>query len=226
MLAIAHAGGALRGVPYTNSLEALDASYAAGFRWFEMDFLRTADGFLACRHDWRDFGARPPTLHGLRDALAHAYTPADAGSLSAWMRAHPDAVLVTDVKEDDQRPVLADLLEARIDPDRTVVQLFSPAEDAAVAALGFARRSLILYRTRARPRTLAAYAQAARPVAIAQSLAEARAGARLKDVPAPFWTYTVNDPRDAGHLARQGCAGIFTDTLRPGTHGLTATPDA
>ena len=226
MLAIAHAGGALGGVPYTNSLEALDASYAAGFRWFEMDFLRTADGFLACRHDWRDFGHRAPSLHGLRDALAPRYTPADAESLSAWMAAHPDAILVTDVKEEDQLPVLADLLEAGLDPARTVVQLFTPGEDGAVARLGFPRRSLILYRTRAKARTLAAFAAAARPVAIAQSAAEAWAGTRLRGVDAPWWAYTINDPREAAHLARLGCTGIFTDTLRPGTHGLTATPGA
>ena len=226
MLAIAHAGGALDGIAYTNSLEALDASYAAGFRWFEMDFLRTADGHIACRHDWRDFGHRAPSLHGLRDALAARYTPADAQSLIAWLAAHPDAVLVTDVKEPDQVPVLADLLAAGLDPARTVVQLFSPGEDPAVARLGFPRRSLILYRTRARARTLAAFAEAARPVALAQSLGEARAGARLRGVPAPWWTYTVNDPRDAAHLAASGCSGIFTDSLRPGTAGLTATPDA
>ena len=223
MLAIAHAGGALDGMPYTNSLEALDASYAAGFRWFEMDFLRTADGAVACRHDWRDFGGAAPTLAALRAALP--YTPADAQSLARWLSDHADATLVTDVKEADQRPVLADLRAAGIDPARTVVQLFSPAEDRAVAALGYPRRSLILYRTRARARTLEAFARAARPVAIAQSLAETRAGERLRGVAAPFWTYTVNAPRDAAHLARLGCAGIFTDRLRPGTSGLTAVPD-
>ena len=224
MLAIAHAGGALDGVPYTNSLEALEASYAAGFRWFEMDFLRTADGHTACRHDWRSFGGTAPTLAALRAALP--YTPADAKTLAAWLAAHRDAVLVTDVKETDQLPVLKELLAAGVEPARTVVQLFSPGEDDAVARLGFGRRSLILYRTRARAHTLAAFARAARPLAIAQSLAEAKAGARLRGVQAPWWAYTVNDPRDAAHLARLGCGGVFTDTLRPGSDGLAATPDA
>ncbi|MEM1160411.1 MAG: hypothetical protein AAGJ28_05720, partial [Pseudomonadota bacterium] len=41
---ITHAGGLLNEVPYTNSLEALRANYAAGRRVFEVDLIETADG--------------------------------------------------------------------------------------------------------------------------------------------------------------------------------------
>jgi glycerophosphoryl diester phosphodiesterase len=34
---IAHAGGAINQQTYTNSLEALNANYAKGFRFFEID---------------------------------------------------------------------------------------------------------------------------------------------------------------------------------------------
>ena len=52
---IAHAMGAIDGVPYTNSLEAFQANYAAGFSVFEVDFGWSADGEPVCVHDWPHF---------------------------------------------------------------------------------------------------------------------------------------------------------------------------
>ena len=49
---IAHAGGQFNGATYTNSLEALDRNYGAGFRAFEIDLSFTSDGELVCLHDW------------------------------------------------------------------------------------------------------------------------------------------------------------------------------
>ena len=49
---IAHAGGQFNGATYTNSLEALDQNYEAGFRAFEIDLSFTSDGELVCLHDW------------------------------------------------------------------------------------------------------------------------------------------------------------------------------
>src|SRR5690625_6358053 len=43
---IAHAGGAIEGFNYTNSLEALNHAYDQGVRLFEMDILETSDGKL------------------------------------------------------------------------------------------------------------------------------------------------------------------------------------
>ncbi|MBB4658984.1 gamma-glutamylcyclotransferase [Parvularcula dongshanensis] len=222
MLAIAHAGGALNGRPYTNSLEALDASYARGFRWFELDFKRCSDGAIGCRHDWKDFSGRAPSLEALKQRFAGVYTPLCATSLSAWMAAHPDAVLVTDVKEDDQLPVLRDLLAAGVPPGRTVVQLFDPQEDEPVAALGFPRRSIILYRYQGTSRALRAFVDAARPVAVAAAQGEARRLSRLRG--AARWVYTVNAPDALAGLAARGVSGVFTDDLGPGRDGLTAVP--
>jgi len=54
VLMIAHAGGGINGMPYTNSLEALDLTYKKGFRVFEMDFSLTTDNHLILLHDWDD----------------------------------------------------------------------------------------------------------------------------------------------------------------------------
>lgn len=222
MLAIAHAGARHRGASYTNSLEALDHAYARGFRWFEMDFARTADGAVACRHDWGDFGGAAPTLAALRARFAGRYTPADAGTLAGWLAGHPDATLVTDVKEADQVPVLADLVAAGVPKDRTVVQLFDPGEADRVAALGYARRSIILYRYAGGLHRLRRFATPGTVVGL--SVAQALAGLHRRVPGCAAWVYTVNRPGLARHLAGLGVQGVFTDDLAPGAAGLTAGP--
>lgn len=43
-LMIAHAGGGINGLSYSNSIEALDLNYDKGFRIFELDFSWTSEG--------------------------------------------------------------------------------------------------------------------------------------------------------------------------------------
>lgn len=49
---LCHAMGAIGTDTYTNSLEAFEASYRAGFRTFEVDLLMTSDGEVVLMHDW------------------------------------------------------------------------------------------------------------------------------------------------------------------------------
>ncbi len=225
MLSIAHAGGAFNGEAYTNSLEALDTAYGRGFRWFELDFKWTADGHIGCRHDWRSFGGTAPTLADLKARFEGCFTPADAESLAGWMAAHPDATLVTDVKEDDQIPVLEGLAAAGVPAGRTVVQLFDPDEDEAVARAGFSLRSIILYRYKGSAHRLDAFLrrEADPPTAVGLSLAQARNGLAKRLEGLPLWVYTVNRPADVRHLRGMGAEGLFTDRLAPEGLGLTAT---
>jgi hypothetical protein len=127
---VAHAAGGLEdGSTYVNGVDALDASYARGYRYFEMDFRRTTDGALVCSHDWdRDFGGDKPdfqTFSRVNTTLKHqlcTYT-----SLVLWFRNHHDAILISDAKEDvtginielrraPRRPVDADRLRPRKRP--------------------------------------------------------------------------------------------------------------
>ena len=51
---IIHAGGRIDGVTGTNSLEALEETYAVGGRAIEIDFDWTSDGHQVCIHDFTD----------------------------------------------------------------------------------------------------------------------------------------------------------------------------
>ncbi len=49
-VAIAHGLGRVRGAAKTNSIDAFEANYERGFRWFEVDLDTTGDGALVCIH--------------------------------------------------------------------------------------------------------------------------------------------------------------------------------
>ena len=96
---IAHAGGAIDGINYTNCREALDFSYSKGCKLFELDLVLTTDGKIVAQHDApgiteAEFMARP---------IEGKYTPMNMESIILWFRNHPDAILVTDKTNDPQR---------------------------------------------------------------------------------------------------------------------------
>ena len=107
---VAHAGGAVNGVAYTNSREALDQHYASGYRVFELDFDWTSDGRLVVSHDWATtssfFGVAPHVFSyaefvsaARRDGL-HQMSFED---FRDWLRVHRDAFIVTDTKDSNLR---------------------------------------------------------------------------------------------------------------------------
>jgi glycerophosphoryl diester phosphodiesterase len=106
---VAHAGGAVRGLTYTNSRDALDENYAKGYRVFELDFEWTTDDRLVLVHDWRhtssQFGV-PPHVFSYKEFVGrtrrdklHQLTFED---LHEWLRDHRDAFVVTDTKSSNE----------------------------------------------------------------------------------------------------------------------------
>lgn len=52
---IAHAGGEIDGIKYTNSLEAVNQSIKLGANFIELDLRTTSDGVIVAVHDWNEF---------------------------------------------------------------------------------------------------------------------------------------------------------------------------
>jgi glycerophosphoryl diester phosphodiesterase len=140
---VAHAGGAVRGLTYTNSQEALDGHYAEGYRVFELDFDWTSDGRLVVIHDWEktsaQFGTKPHVFSydeyvssRRRDGL-HQLTFED---LCKWLQTHRDAFVVTDTKASNIR--FLRYLQASgsdIGP-QLIVQIYRMSELQAARQLG------------------------------------------------------------------------------------------
>lgn len=148
VLRVAHAGGAVYGLTYTNSLEALNHNYAKGFRYFELDFNYTRDGNLVCLHDWdkvfkKLWGYTPQEVLNLAEFEVFArqnpagITPCTMSSLAQWMSQHPDAKVITDVKDHNVK-ALASMRTLLPDAQRRVIpQVYQPDNFSRIKRLGY-----------------------------------------------------------------------------------------
>lgn len=137
---LCHAMGAIGTDTYTNSLEAFEASYQAGFRTFEVDLLMTSDGEVVLMHDWNkamqpDFekGYIPTLEEFLQAPILGKYTPLSFRDLLTIAVEHPDIYIVTDSKYTDLETVSAEFSKMLSDAesmdctevfDRFIVQLY------------------------------------------------------------------------------------------------------
>ena len=135
---IAHAGGAIDGNTYTNSLDALNLSYEKGYRIFELDIIKTSDGHFVAAHDWKywakqtKFKGQTPVAKAefLQQKIKGKYTLMDMAVINKWFTNHPDATLVTDKINEPQQ-----FASEFVDKERLMMELFSlEAVEEAVKA--------------------------------------------------------------------------------------------
>ncbi len=137
---IAHGAGEIKGLTYTNSLEALNLSYSKGCKLFELDIIETSDNKLVAAHDWK-FYKTITNYAGVVDdtplteeeflslKIYGEFTPVNMAVINEWFAAHEDAILVTDKINDP-----AGLRQKGfLFKDRVIMELFSwEAVDAAI----------------------------------------------------------------------------------------------
>ena len=225
---ILHMGGVTAdGQTDTNSIEAADHSYSEGYRWLEIDFNWTSDDALVCIHDWgnwrRQNGVqaldRPLSLEEFErvsaaNTTASSFTPA---LLDSWLKEHPGAMIVTDVKDDNVR-AMQWLAEHYPDlRDRLIVQIYSIDEYAPIRALGYDNIILTMYRIPwAEYRDfdqLTAFIGSSRVLAVTIA---AEDNVRdvfdyLIDTGIPVYVYTLDKPKDQLIWLARGAYGIYTD---------------
>lgn len=220
---IAHAGGLASGWDYTNSREALDENYRRGFRFFEVDMSWTADDHLVLVHDWkktwrRYFGgeAVPTREQFLATPMRHGLSTLSMEDVIAWLGQHPDAFLVTDVKERNLDALQRVAAEAGPLVARIVPQAYGPDEIAAVRALGYEQVILTVYRSRLTPAELTDAAREGGAWALTIPEARARNGEfsqALAEEGLPVYVHTVNDAAGWSQLRELGVDGLYTDSL-------------
>jgi len=136
---IAHAGGTIDGLFYTNSLEALNLSYEKGCKLFELDLTYTSDRKIVAVHYWEYYKTitgysgkidnTPLTEEEFLSYKIHGeYTPLNMDAINIWFKNHPDATLVTDKINEPQK--IYNDFQFR---DRVIMELFSwDAVDKAI----------------------------------------------------------------------------------------------
>lgn len=146
---IAHAGGAIDGNAYTNSLEAMQLSVDSGFKLIELDFSRTSDGSWFATHDWKYWAERtgytgelPPSLDAVNGLLKNFrpassthgirgdYTVMSLTDVIELLEKNRDVTIVTDTKDSDLALQLARELHDSPVFKQFVFQLYSPGDVA------------------------------------------------------------------------------------------------
>ncbi len=223
---VAHAGGGIGNVTYINGIAALDSSYANGFRFFEMDFLRTSDDAIVCSHDWDAYNDKAPTLaQFLEHQKSELYAKCTVDEAVAWFLHHPDATLIADIKFDvvGIATALHDKLGTQVLP-----QVFDTGEAETLAGGGRFPVIVALYK---QPDALSKLSLIGSlrgrriPVwAVAMSRTDVYAGLALWAklwVDAPVYSYTVNSCNDQPWVDLLGADAIYTDYLP--THACEST---
>ena len=224
---VVHGGGAIDGYAGSNSLEAINAAYAAGNRTLELDFLLSSDGVPVCLHDWSAFYSNDITV-GVpmtRDAfravrIYERYTPLDLDTLAEWLTAHPDVHIITDVK-DNNLGVLRTI--ARAHPElqaRFIPQIYAYEEYAPVRAMGYTNIILTLYRLgeysdKVNTKKIVPFAAARGLVAVTAdvTIASEKFIAAFNEAGVPLAVHTVNGEAEQAALFSAGISTIYTDRV-------------
>ena len=102
---IAHAGGGIKNLKYTNSLEAIYNSIQIGYKLIEIDLIETSDNKLVGAHDWDHFrsisncckDSKKPALKDFKNyKIYNDLTTVDYNKINEIFSKNKDLILVTD----------------------------------------------------------------------------------------------------------------------------------
>jgi glycerophosphoryl diester phosphodiesterase len=223
---VAHAGGSVKSVQGTNTIEAVEANYALGHRVFELDFNLTSDGKLVGIHDWgtkpakswEEFSSKP---------VSDSFTPTSLEMFLDFINEHEDAYIVTDTKSFDypdeeiekQFKVLLDATKSR--PwlrDRIVVQVYSQAMYHLVNKIyKYPNILYTLYMETDSEATIVKFVKKEKiPVVV---MPPQRANqpflTKLYDAGAKVFLHTLNSKEEVDGWLAKGISGVYTDDLPP-----------
>ena len=140
---IAHAGGNIDSLEYTNSREAVEHAIACGVKFIELDIVVSPEGEPLAFHSSEDmvdtvYSCDPPhmsefTAAPLRGKNGKTYTPLTWREINEIFLAHPDLTFVVD-KTDD--PAVLEKYFSKL-KDRMVVECFSMERFREIKRAGF-----------------------------------------------------------------------------------------
>jgi glycerophosphoryl diester phosphodiesterase len=222
---IVHAAGPIDSIVYSNSKEALEASFKKGFRFMELDFEWTSDGYLVLIHDWDRtleslFGVRAG-IYSLADfkkfQMIKGLTQLSLDDLARWLKEHPGVFIVTDVKRDNIKALtrIKDRFPELI--NRFIPQIYYFKEYRQVRNMGYRHIILTLYVAQYSDSEILKFVDDNYVVAVTMPADRALTDlpVRLEEKRVPVYAHTVNDPKFLDLLRNRGVFGVYTDFLEP-----------
>lgn len=224
---IAHAGGAVSGIYYSNSLEALELNKQY-FDYFEIDFSLTTDKQLVCLHSWNEevheslFGRilkEPVSLLEFEEmATQGELEPCTLSSLQLWVENNPDKKIVTDIKALGKNVTLLRQLKSShpVLSSSVIPQAYSLGEVQELYDLGFEDVILTTYRMNRDYNEEEFLESASRLGIFAVAMTSGEAGdlsSKLSAAGIPVYVFTVNDHAWFAQLRKYSVSNVYTDTL-------------
>ena len=234
-LAIAHGLGRIGGFATTNSIEALEANYKRGFRWFEVDLDTTADGTLVCIHPSPGSLKQIGVLGSLSEItesdflerrFAQRFHTQTFQQLVERLRDLPDMIVVTDSKQLDAKTLarLVSHIDA-VDPAlraRIVLQMYHREElpeilDMEARGGAFGGTIFTLYQTRISDADLLAFVEKSGLEWITMPADRFRpsVAADLHRLGAKVFVHTLNKMETIHRFLEDGADGVYTDDQPP-----------
>lgn len=234
---IIHAGGFVTDEAgaehvYTNSIESLNNCYASGNRIAEFDFMMTADDRVVCAHDAEQEGKWAYGIEGAgfspdypayyEDFMAAKFegrlTPMSLDDLAAFMKAHNDFYVVTDVKDDNVWLCRAIMEKYPELAQSFIVQIYHEDEYDKIRAAGFPYMIYTLYRAtdeELQTDALIGFVESHQLIGVTfwDEFPERypESFEALKALKIPTFVHTINDPADMKKYIDIGITGIYTD---------------
>lgn len=221
---IAHAGGRIKGLTYTNCKEAFDKSYEDGYKFIEVDFEWTTDGQPVLLHSWdgfltKFFGVEPKrySLKVFRSFdMINNWHQMTLESLTHWMKEHPDVYIITDVKDNNLK-LLSLISQNYPDLQKQIIpQIYFMDEYIRAEHLGYKNIIYTLYRSSNTAEEIVDFAKHNKLLAITMPIAKAKTDLPkvLGDIGVFSYSHTINDIDLAKMLEDQGIDGFYTDDLK------------
>ena len=224
---IAHAGGGISGLTYTNSREAMDRSLLLGCTAIEVDLEFTSDERLVLLHDWDWVAAQifgDPFRGKVLTSEAFLSTPrrdrlSSMGeeALLEWLIANPQAEVVLDAKHRSVKMMAR--LHRQASPlvqKRLIAQAYQLDQVEQLERSGFERVVLTLYRFDGSDQELKDYLDdppdVLAAVTMPADLAFGPLGRRVVATGIPTLTHPVNSRFLARWLKRRGI-GVYSSKL-------------
>lgn len=221
---VAHAGGSINGLLYTNSLEALNHSYQSGLKLIEIDFEWTKDQHLVLLHDWDEnltgvYGVAPGarTLTQFIDLNKSAkLTPLTIHDLFIWLDQHPSATIITDIKSKSVKALAWIAKHYPAYAERFIPQIYAFHEYELVRKLGYYRVILTLYKTHVSDQALIAFCKTHPVWAVTMSkhrVSKSHITSALARINIPVYVHTINEDEKIKAMFDNGVFGIYTDKI-------------
>lgn len=219
---VAHAGGSIHGIAYTNSLEALNNSYSKGFRTFELDMMRTSDGHLILAHD--DTWALPLFISKVgpityqqfkNSKVVYNLTLMDVHDLVEWLDTHQDATIILDKLDNDGYKYLSMTYPEHL--NQFIPQIFKMDDLPTLKAMGYNKVLLTLYMANYTDKQIVGFM--GNPdlygITISYDSFKRSKQIQLNATKTKLYVHTINDIGHYFVVHNAGVYGIYTDYLEP-----------